>query len=69
MTHADINAARNIKELAMLNIATMVLGDSQKPEPRGSKRPKQCKETSVRLQGKRAEPGHLSNQDIESLVS
>lgn len=41
MAHADINAAKNIKELAMLNIVSMVHGDSVKPEPRGSKRPKQ----------------------------
>jgi putative transposase len=40
MAHADINAAKNIKKLAMNNIVSMVLGDSQKPEPQGSKRPR-----------------------------
>lgn len=40
MAHADINAAKNIKELAMLNIASIVLGDSKELESRGSKRPK-----------------------------
>ncbi|MEC4817877.1 MAG: transposase [Scytonema sp. PMC 1069.18] len=69
MAHADINAAKNIKELAILNIASIVLGDSQELEPRGSKRPKKRKETSARRKGKRAEPGNLSNQDIERLVS
>ncbi|WP_420798728.1 zinc ribbon domain-containing protein [Aetokthonos hydrillicola] len=69
MAQADINAAKNIKELAMLSIASMVLGDSQELEPRGLLRPKQRKETSVRRQGKRTEPGNLSNKDIERLVS
>lgn len=69
MAHADINAAKNIKELAMLNIVSMVLGDSQELEPQGSKRPKKRKETSARRKGKRVEPGNLSNQDIEALVS
>ena len=36
--HADINAAKNVEELVKLNIASMVRGDSAKPEPRGSKR-------------------------------
>jgi putative transposase len=69
MAHADINAAKNIKELAILNIASMVLGDSQEPEPQGSKRPKKRKETSARRKGKRVEPGNLSDKDIGRLVS
>ncbi|WP_422614605.1 hypothetical protein, partial [Aetokthonos hydrillicola] len=69
IAQADINAAKNIKELAISNIASIVLGDSQELEPQGLLRPKQRKETSVRRQGKRTEPGNLSNQDIERLVS
>jgi putative transposase len=69
MAQADINAAKNIKELAVSNIASMVLGDSQKPGSRDSKRPKQRKETSTRRKGKRVEPGNLSDKDIERLVS
>ncbi|MEC4816016.1 MAG: transposase [Scytonema sp. PMC 1069.18] len=69
MAHADINAAKNIKELAILNIASLVLGDSQELEPRGSKRPKKRKETSVRSMSKRTEPGNLSDKDIERQIS
>jgi putative transposase len=47
----------------------MVLGDSQEPEPQGSKRPKKRKETSTRRKGKRVEPGNLSDKDIGRLVS
>ncbi|MBO3459693.1 MAG: transposase [Aetokthonos hydrillicola CCALA 1050] len=69
MAHADINAAKNIKELAIFNIASVVRGDSPEQGSRDSKRPKKRKEKSVRRKGKRTEPGNLSNQDIERLVS
>jgi putative transposase len=69
MAHADINAANNIKELAVLHLSSIVRGDSPEQEPRGSKRPKQRKETSARRKGKRAEPGNFSDKDIERLVS
>jgi putative transposase len=84
MAHADINAAKNIKELAMLKIARQVLqrgeppqrtgssivcGDSAKLEPRGSKRPKQRKEKSARRSRQRVEPGNLSDKDIKAFVS
>jgi putative transposase len=62
MAHADINAAKNIRDRA----SSMVRGDSAKPEPQGSKRPK---ETSARPRGKRVEPGNLRNQDIKSVMS
>ncbi len=67
--HADINAAKNIKELAVSNIASIVCGDSAKLEPRGSKRPKYCKEISARSMSKRVEPGNLSNKDIKAAMS
>ncbi|WYL94328.1 MAG: transposase [Gloeotrichia echinulata IR180] len=44
ITHADINAAKNIRDRA----SSMVREDFAKPEPKGSKRPKHCKETSTR---------------------
>jgi putative transposase len=63
--HADINAAKNIASRA----SSMVREDFAKPEPKGSKRPKHCKETSTRPRGKRVEPGNLSNQDIKAAMS
>ena len=59
MAHADINAAKNIRELAF-----EVLRDLQEPEPKGSKRPKNYKEKSARSTSKSVEPGNLSNKDI-----
>ncbi len=44
----------------------MVRGDSAKPEPKGSKRPKKCKETSPHPRGKSGEPGNLRNKDIKA---
>ncbi|NEQ29003.1 MAG: transposase, partial [Microcoleus sp. SIO2G3] len=81
--HADLGAAKTVRDRAIEVIQSMVLGDSQKPEPRGSKRPKQCTETrqllggneppkraaSARPMGKRVEPGNLSNQDIKAVMS
>jgi putative transposase len=64
MSHADINAAKNIASRA----SSMVRGDSAKPEPQGFKRPKYCKETSTRPRGKCVEPGNLSNQDIKAVM-
>lgn len=67
--HADIGAAKTVKLRTIEAIQSMVLVDCQKPEPRGSKRPKQCTETSARPLGKRVEPGNLSNQDIRTAMS
>ena len=39
--HADIGAAKTVRDRTIEAIQSMVLGDSQKPEPRGSKRLKQ----------------------------
>ena len=65
--HADINAAKNVEELVKLNIASMVRGDSAKPEPRGSKRPRT---KSPRITGcERGEQGNLGNQDIRAVKS
>ena len=47
----------------------MVRGDSAKPEPKGSKRPEQCKEISPRPRGERGEPGNLRNKDIKAVKS
>ncbi|MBW4632245.1 MAG: transposase [Iphinoe sp. HA4291-MV1] len=69
MAHADINAAKNIKELAMLNIASTVLRDSEELEPKGSKRLKQRKEISVRSMSKRTEPRNFSDKDIKLAIS
>ena len=44
MAHADINAAKNIRDRGL----SIVRGDSVKLEPQGSKRPKNRKETSTR---------------------
>ncbi|MBW4502029.1 MAG: transposase [Scytonema hyalinum WJT4-NPBG1] len=66
MAHADINAAKNIKKLAMNNIASMVCGDSAKPEPFGSKR---SRTKSPRTKCKRGEPENPSNRDIKSEIS
>jgi putative transposase len=65
MAHADINAAKNIRDRA----SSMVRGDSAKPEPQGSKRPKNCQEISTRPRGKRVEPGNLCKQDIKAVKS
>ena len=67
--HADINAAKNIKGLAVSNIANIVCGDSAKLESQGSKRPKYCKEISARSMSKRVEPGNLSDKDIKVAMS
>ncbi|MBD2203813.1 IS200/IS605 family element transposase accessory protein TnpB [Calothrix sp. FACHB-1219] len=84
MSHADINAAKNIKDRALSMVrqcglgvspsrATAepfrVRGDSAKPEPKGSKRPKKPKETSPRSMSKRGEPGNLISQDIKTVMS
>ncbi len=61
MAHADINAAKNLEELAMSKIASMVRRDSTEPEPRGSKRPRT---KSPRTLCKRGEPGNPSNRDM-----
>ncbi len=63
--HSDIGAAKTIRDRAL----SMVHGDSVKPEPRGSKRLKNCKEISARSLSKRVEPGNLSNQDIKAAMS
>ncbi|MDF5723782.1 MAG: transposase [Rhizonema sp. PD37] len=83
IAHADINAAKNIKELAVTYIASKVLGDSKELEPLGSKRPKQRKEmsqcvggvppleasgVSARSMSKRVEPGNPSNGDIKAAM-
>jgi putative transposase len=65
MSHADINAAKNIRDRAL----SMVREDFAEPEPKGSKRPKNCKEISPRSMSKRGEPGNLSNQDIKTAMS
>ncbi|MDF5731477.1 MAG: transposase [Rhizonema sp. PD38] len=69
IAHADINATKNIKELALLNIASIVLGDSKELESIGSKRLKNCQEISARPLGKRVEPRNLSNKDINTVMS
>ena len=56
MAHADINAAKNLEELAMSNIASMVRRDSTEPEPRGSKRPRT--KSARTTECKRVEPGN-----------
>jgi putative transposase len=65
MAHADINAAKNIRDKA----SSMVREDFAKPDPKGSKRPKYCKEISTRPRGKCVEPGNLRNQDIKAAMS
>lgn len=65
LAHADINAAKNIRDRAF----SIVLGDSKELEPQGSKRPKNCKEISRCSVSKRREPGNLSNQDIKIAIS
>jgi putative transposase len=60
MAHADINAAKNIRDRAL----SIVRGDSSE-----LKRPKNCKETSTRPRGKRVEPGNLCKQDIKAVRS
>jgi putative transposase len=64
MAHADINAAKNIRDRAL----SMVLRDSEELESKDSKRPKQRKETSVRRNGKCTEPGNLCKQDIKAAM-
>jgi putative transposase len=63
--HADINAAKNIRDKAY----STVLRDSEELEPKGSKRPKQRKEISSRSMSKRGEPGNPSNRDIKAARS
>jgi putative transposase len=60
MAHADINAAKNIRDRAL----SIVRGDSSE-----LKRPKNCKEKSTRRPGKRVEPGNLCEQDIKAVKS
>jgi putative transposase len=60
MTHADIGAAKTIRDRAF----SIVRGDSSELT-----RPKHRKEKSARPCGKRAEPGNLSNQDIKAAMS
>lgn len=67
--NADIGAAKTIRDRAIEVIQSMVHGNSVKPEPRGSKRPKNRKEKSPRDYRKRGEPGNLSNQDIKAAMS
>ncbi len=63
--HADIGAAKTIKDRAIEAIQSMVRRDSTEPEPRGSKRLKNCKEISARTTGrKRVEPGNPSDRDM-----
>ncbi len=63
--HADIGAAKTISRRATEAIQSMVLGDSQKPGPRGSKRLKHCQEISARTtECKRVEPRNPSNRDM-----
>ena len=66
--HADIGAAKTIRDRAFEIIQSMVLVDCQKPESRGSKRPKQRKEISARPLGKCVEPGNLCKQDIRAAM-
>ncbi|WP_202895632.1 RNA-guided endonuclease InsQ/TnpB family protein [Iningainema tapete] len=65
MEHADLGAAKTIRDRAL----SMVREDFAKPEPRGSKRPKQCTEISARPMGKRVEPGNPSSRDIKAAMS
>ncbi len=68
--HADIGAAKTIRDRAAEAIQSIVLRDSEELEPRGSKRPKQLKEKSARTtECKRVEPGKLGNQDIKAVKS
>jgi putative transposase len=60
MAHADINAAKNIRDRAF----SIVRGDSSE-----LKRPKNRKETSTRPRGKCVEPGNPSNRDIKAAMS
>ena len=68
--HADIGAAKTIRDRAAEAIQSMVRRDSTEPEPRGSKRLKHCKEISARTtECNRVEPGNLGNQDIKAVKS
>lgn len=67
--HADIGAAKTVKDRTFEVIQDRVRGDSAKPEPRGSKRPKKCTEISARPLGKRVEPGNPSSRDIKVAIS
>jgi putative transposase len=69
MEHADLGAAKTIRDRAAQAIQSMVRGDSAELEPRGSKRPKNRKETSARPLGKRVEPGNPSSRDIKVAIS
>ena len=69
MEHADIGAAKTVRDRAIEVIQSMVLADCQEPEPRGSKRPKQRKEISARSMSKRVEPGNPRSRDIKAAMS
>ncbi len=57
--HADIGAAKTIRDRAIEAIQNIVLGDFEELEPRGSKRLKHCKEISARTtECNRVEPGN-----------
>jgi len=63
--HADIGAAKTIRDRAISLVKT-VCGDSAKPVDNATKRLKQRKEISPRrANGKRGEPGNLSDRDIK----
>jgi putative transposase len=70
-SHADIGAAKTIKNRAIKIVSEMVCGDSAKPlVSKTTKRLKQCKEKSVRSTlSKRTEPGNLGNKDIKTARS
>ncbi|BDA71689.1 hypothetical protein CAL7716_058550 [Calothrix sp. PCC 7716] len=62
--HADIGAAKTIRDRVIKLIEYQkVHGDSVKPEPENSKRPKQRKEKSARsTKSKRVEPGNPTSK-------
>ena len=79
MTHADIGAAKTIRDRAFSIVRQSVAGV---PPVEGTAEPfrvrgdsseltrlKHRKEKSARPRGKRAEPGNLSNQDIKAAMS
>jgi putative transposase len=79
MTHADIGAAKTIRDRAFSIVRQSVAGvppvegTAEPFRVRGDsselRRPKNRKETSARPRGKRVEPGNLSNQDIKIVMS
>ena len=79
MTHADIGAAKTIRDRAFSIVRQSVAGvppvegTAEPFRVRGDsselKHPKQAKKTSARPLGKRAEPGNLINQDIKAAMS